>query len=239
MKQILMLLITCVLTSLVYPIYHLASVNEPRELKTVRVGYFYLDGYHLMDEESGALSGYGYDILQHMSGYTNWTYEYVGYDKSWSDMQDMLERGEIDLLTSARKTKDREDRFAFSDNPIGISSGILTVKAGNTSFYADDYENWNGIRVGMLHNNSRNDNFVKFASDHNFTYSIVYYDSLNDIENALAEGSEIDAIVTSNLRILHNEWILAQFDQSPFYIIVNKNNTELLNEINQIGRAHV
>ena len=54
---------------------------------------------------------------------------------------------------------------------------------------------------------------------------------MNDIENALAEGSEIDAIVTSNLRILHNEWILAQFDQSPFYIIVNKNDTELPIEI--------
>ena len=29
-------------------------------------------------------------------------YEYVGYDKSWDDMQQMLEDGEIDMVTSPR-----------------------------------------------------------------------------------------------------------------------------------------
>lgn len=40
-------------------------------------------------------------------------YEYVGYDQSWDDMQQMLEDGEIDMVTSARKTPDREEKFDF------------------------------------------------------------------------------------------------------------------------------
>ena len=75
-----------------------------------------------MMDDNGQRFGYGYDLLQYISGYTSWKYEYVGYDKSWSEMQNMLERGKIDLLTSAQKTDDRLERFDFSDQSIGTSS---------------------------------------------------------------------------------------------------------------------
>ena len=57
-----------------------------------------------MVDKDGNRSGYGYDLLQQLYVYANWTYEYVGYDKSWEDMLGMLESGEIDLLTSVYKT---------------------------------------------------------------------------------------------------------------------------------------
>lgn len=99
--------------------------------KTIRVGYFAFDGYHMLDAQ-GRRSGYGYDLLQYMAGYTNWQYEYVGYDKSWQEMQEMLANGEIDILTSAQKTDERLKLFSFSSEFVGTSSAILTVKAGNT-----------------------------------------------------------------------------------------------------------
>ena len=105
-------------------------------MHTVRVGYFAFDGYHM--QEDGVRSGYGYEILQHMAGYTNWKYEYVGYEKSWNEMQEMLERGEIDLLTSAQMTEERMERFDFSKESIGTSSAILSVKAGNKDFMMAD-----------------------------------------------------------------------------------------------------
>ena len=48
-----------------------------------------------------------------MARYWDVDYEYVGYDQSWDDMQQMLEDGEIDMVTSARKTPDREEKFDF------------------------------------------------------------------------------------------------------------------------------
>ena len=78
----------------------------------------------MMDEE-GNRSGYGYDFLRLMARYWDVDYEYIGYDKSWDDMQQMLEDGEIDMVTSPRKTPEREEKFDFS-RPIGTNYGMLT-----------------------------------------------------------------------------------------------------------------
>ena len=197
----------------------------------VRVGFFAFDGYHIRDE-NGDRSGYGYDYLQHMAHYTDWVYEYVGYEKSWSEMLEMLRNGEIDLLTSAQKTPEREDEFVFSDSPIGTSSAILTVKAGNSKYLVDSYSTLSGIRVGLLRDNSRNVSFEEFAEEKGFSYIPVFFGSTEEMTDALQKGEIIDAIVSSNLRATKNEWIIARFDPSPFYAMVRKGNDKLLEQMN-------
>ena len=66
------------------------AAEDSSQHETVKVGFFAMDGYHVMDEE-GNRSGYGYDFLRLMARYWDVDYEYVGYDKSWDDMQQMLE----------------------------------------------------------------------------------------------------------------------------------------------------
>ncbi len=227
--------------------------------KTIRVGFFAFEGYHMVDEDNEK-SGYGYDYLQSMARYTNWVYDYVGYDKSWAEMQTMLENGEIDLLTSAQKTESRMETFDFSDEPIGTSYTTLSVKEGNSQFLTEDYEHYNGMRVGMLKLNSRNLDFADFAKEHGFftpetdeakiqkavdegcisgTEESVddyygyttWYDDTDALVAALQKG-EVDAIVTSNLRAADDEWVIATFNPSDFYIMVKKGNTQLLAEVN-------
>lgn len=202
-----------------------------QETQKIRVGYFEFEGYHMIDAQ-GNRSGYGYDYLQYVARCANFKYEYVGFDKSWNDMQDMLENGEIDLLTSAQKTEDRLGRFDFSDQPIGESTSILTIKAGNNRYMTDDYALLDGIRIGLLTGNSRNTSLESFASEKGFTYQPVYYEDTASLTDALQKGQDIDAALTSNLRKIENEWIVARFDAHPFYIMVQKGNTQLLEEIN-------
>lgn len=197
--------------------------------EVVRVGYFAFEGYHMMDED-GRRSGYGYDFLRMASRYLNVKYEYIGYDKSWDEMQDMLEEGKIDLLTSAQKTEDREKLFDFS-KPIGTSSAMLTVKSDNTSIIEQEYSTYENMRVGMLRENSRNDDFTKLAEEKGFSYQTVYYDMESDIKKALQKG-EIDAALTSSLRSIDNEHIVEKFATDDFYVMVKKGNTHLLDEIN-------
>ena len=45
-----------------------------------------------------------------MACYWDVDYEYVGYNQSWDDMQQILEDGEIDMVTSPRTTPDREEK---------------------------------------------------------------------------------------------------------------------------------
>ena len=195
----------------------------------VRVGFFAMDGYHMMDE-NGNRSGYGYDFLRLMARYWDVDYEYIGYDKSWDEMQRMLIDGEIDMVTSARRTPEREELFDFS-RPIGTNNGILTVRSDNSTIVEGKYSTYDGMRVALLRGNSRNDEFAEYARTKGFTYKSVYFDSAEEIAEALQNGT-VDAIVTSSLRKMNNERILEKFGSSDFYVIVKKGNTELLNKIN-------
>ena len=195
----------------------------------VRVGFFAMDGYHMMDED-GNRSGYGYDFLRLMARYWDVDYEYVGYDKSWEEMQQMLIDGEIDMVTSARRTPEREELFDFS-RPIGTNNGILTVRSDNSTIVEGKYSTYDGMRVALLRGNSRNDEFAEYARTKGFTYKSVYFDSAEEVAEALQNGT-VDAIVTSSLRKMNNERILEKFGSSDFYVIVKKGNTELLSQVN-------
>ena len=218
---------------LLLAVCQMPAAAQPAQRQVVRVGFFAFDGYHMQDK-NGVRSGYGYELLQRMVGYTNWQLEFVGYDKSWGEMLEMLARGEIDLLTSAQKTPERLERFDFSNDVIGTSVGILTTNAGDTQYLTDDYAAWNGMRVGMLKNNSRNDGFAAFAARHGFAYAPVYFDDVQTMLDALKIHKSVDAVVSSNLRAIRDEWTLAQFDASSFYIIVKKGNAELLSQIDDV-----
>jgi len=217
----------------------LSAVTAPVAAATptvLKVGFFAFDGYHMQDQ-NGRRSGYGYEFLQQLARYGDWTYEYVGYDQSWNDMQQMLADGRIDILTSAQKTAERLRQFAFSAEPIGTSSAILTIRAGDTRWTAGDYGGYDGMRIGLIAGNSRNDKLAAFAAQHGFTYQAVYFDSVSQLTAALQKGDVIDAILTSNLRIITDEWVLDQFDPSDFYVMVRKDDGELLDRINQAIKA--
>lgn len=214
--------------------FHFFSVKadaayDSSRRETVRVGFFAMDGYHMMDED-GNRSGYGWDVLRLMARYWDVRYEYIGYEDSWEDMQKMLEDGEIDMVSSARKTPEREEKFDFS-RPIGTNMAVMTVRSDNDSIIAQDYTTYDGIRIALLRGNSRNDDLAKFAKEHDFTYQPVFFDGTKEMEEALQNGT-VDAIVTSSLRQTRKERVIEKFDSSEFYIMVKKGNTELLDQIN-------
>ena len=76
-------------------------------------------------------------------------------------MQQMLEDGKIDMVTSARKTPDREEKFDFS-RPIGTNNAILTVRSDNSTIVDGDYSTYNGMRVALLNGSSRDKEFADF-----------------------------------------------------------------------------
>ena len=203
------------------------SANHPEVL---RVGFFAFPGYHII-EDDGHRSGYGYEFLQRLAIHGGWTYEYLGYDGSYADALDMLRNGEVDIVTSVSRTPEREEEFLFSDQSIGVNSTIFTVKSGNQDIVEGDYATYDGISVGMLEGNSKNQNFENFAKQHDFTFRPVYFDDQDALTAALQSGA-VDAAVTGSLRLLENEWLLESFDASPFYICTRKDRADLMGRIN-------
>lgn len=57
------------------PSVTLKGVSKTSE--NIKVGFFKFEGYHDVDSD-GHRSGYGYDFLQILAKYANFTYTYVG-----------------------------------------------------------------------------------------------------------------------------------------------------------------
>ena len=212
-----------------------AGTSSAAEQQVEHVGFFRFEGYHEMNT-AGEKSGYGYDFLQMIAGYANFKYIYVGYQKTWNDMLDMLDSGEIDMLTYAVKTPEYEERFDFSEHSIGTSFAILTTSTSNTAFAANDYSPFNGMRVGFIRGANRKAAFDDYAKEKGFSYTPVYYEDIADMQTALAAGAEIDAMVSDELRVLSNEVILDKFDRQDIYVMVKKGNSELLRSIDEAIR---
>lgn len=197
----------------------------------VRVGFYAREGYH-EEDDSGTRSGYGYEVLQLMARYTRLEYEYVGYNKTRAEAFEMLRNGEIDILTSVHKVGEGLDEFAFSEMDIGTCNTMMTVKAGNTAIEAGNYETYEGIRVGLMTADVHAECFEKYSQEQGFSYIPVYYNTVAEVVKALEEG-EIDAGATASVRVLgDNEWYLESFHEESMYIIVRKEDTELLNTVN-------
>lgn len=226
-------ILACVITVLCCISIFMGSVPvwaEETDTTTVKAGFFMRSGYHMIDED-GTRSGYGYEFFMKLSRYSDLEFEYVGYENSWSEMLEMLKKGDIDILTAAHMNEEREMDFDYTEKSIGSNYSMLTVKQGNTVIKAGDYSTYNGIRVAMIRGNSRNKGFDVFAKEHDFSYEPVYYEVTEVAEEALQAG-EVDAIVTSNFRQITNETIIDSFDQEKFYAIVRKGDEELLTKVN-------
>ena len=206
-----------------------AVYGAEAEAEPVKVGFFAMDGYHMIDE-NGVRSGYGYDFLQMVTRYVSFDYEYIGYDKTWKDMQEMLENGEIDMVTSMRRTEEREEVFDFS-LPIGTNSVLLNVSIDDGRYTPGDYDSYNGMHIGLLRGNSRNEDVAEFAEEKGFFYTEEYYDTAEELSQALARG-RVDAIGTSSLRKTTGEKTLDKFATEDFYVAVRKGDKELLSDIN-------
>ena len=205
---------------------------EAVEMQKVRVGYFYLPGYHEIDDE-GRMQGYGYDLVQRLKFYNNWQCEYVGYEYKWLEGLKALERGEVDLVTGVRLRPQRLDKFAYSSNPVGRSASALLVRDDETRFVSGNYHTYQGMRIGAVKDNIINMNFPRFAKSKGFTYEMHYYDTMAEQMRALRESKEVDAVLTSSMRFMQKERMLDQYDSEYVYAVVKKGNEELLGQVNR------
>ena len=202
---------------------------QESSVRTVKVGFFQYPGYHEIVNGT-TRKGYGVDFLTLMQRYANRNYEYVGYNNTWEEMQQMLLDGEIDLVTWARKTPEREKKFAFSE-AIGSSDIQLNVREDDNRYPIGEYKKYDGMTVGILKGSSHVAAMKEFASQKGFTYKSKEYASEKQMTSALKTG-KIDAIVASSSRKYTKEKTLAKFSPEEFYVIVRKEDKELLREIN-------
>ena len=199
--------------------------------RTVKVGFFHFPGFHDIAND-GTKSGYGYDFLRLIAPYGNFKYEYIGYNKSWNEMINMLERGEIDILTSAHKSPEREAKFLFSNRSIGRSMTILATDTDNFTMIPGLRSTYKDLTVGLLRGSTRNLTWAEYARINNIPYTAEYYNTIDDLNKSLRAG-RINAVLTSDIsRIDNNTTILERFNPSSYFVMTRKDDKELMDKLN-------
>ncbi len=207
----------------------LAAEVPQSETPDYKVAFYAFDCYNMQDE-NGRKTGYGYEMMQGAANYMQCTFSYVGYDKTANECVDMLRNGEIDIYTAAKKTPEREKEFAFSTHPAITSATCMNVKVGNNKIVAGDYSTYDGIRIGLLKRHTYNESFLKFAEEKGFSCQIIYYATPTELTNTLI-NDEVDALVNSYIRIPEDERVVENFGETPYYIMVRKDDQALINQL--------
>lgn len=132
-------------------LFPVKAAAETVPAKVVRVGLFG-DTFNYVNEK-GIRKGYGYELLQTLSGYTGWQLEYVTCD--WSDCFEKLKNGEIDIMGDISYTEDRTEEMLFSDEPMGEEKDYLYADLSRADISASDYKTLNAKRSAFRWEPSR------------------------------------------------------------------------------------
>lgn len=194
-----------------------------------KVAFYPYDCYHIQDEY-GQRSGYGYEMMEGIARYLQCTFSYVGYDRSAEECEQLLRTGELDIYTAAKKTPEREAEFAFSTHPAITSYTRMNVKVGNKSIVPGDYSTYQGLKIGLLRRHTYNGKILDFIAENDIECTVSYYETPTDLSNALVNDT-VDAIVNSYIRIPEDEKTIENFGETPYYIMVRKEDEALVRQI--------
>lgn len=200
--------------------------------RTIKVGFYQNDGFNDYDID-GNLSGYAFEYLSGLQRYAGWNFAFVE-NISFQESLEMLERGEIDLVAGVKKTAEREKLFAFPEWSMGSAYIILSVRAEDDRFYYNDYSCLSAMKIGVIKGSSRNREFERDCCEQGIEkLEYVEYDTYRELRSALHQTKEIDAVLSTTFRSLADEKIILHYSVDEYYLVVNKENQELLKELDE------
>ena len=230
-KSVCALLSLLLLLSVVLPV---KAAAETAPAKVVRVGSFE-DTFNYVNEK-GARKGYGYELLETLSGYTGWQFEYVTCD--WSNCFEKLKNGEIDIMGGISYTEDRTEEMLFSDEPMGVEKYYLYADLSRADISASDYKTLNGKKIGVLMGTEPEVMLTEWEEKYGLKTEHVNISNNEDVKQKLA-NHEIDCFVSLEESFWAERGIstITRVGESGIYYALNKDRPDLKEELDDAMRA--
>ena len=230
-KSACVMLSLLLLLSAVLPV---KAAAETASAKVVRVGSFE-DTFNYVNEK-GARKGYGYELLETLSGYTGWQFEYVTCD--WSDCFEKLKNGEIDIIGGISYTEDRTQEMLFSDEPMGVEKYYLYADLARADISASDFKTLNGKKIGVLMGTEPEVMLAEWEEKYGLKTEHVNISNNEDVKQKLA-NHEIDCVVSLEESFWAERGIstITRVGESGIYYAINKNRPDIKEELDDAMRA--
>ncbi len=224
-KSVCAMLSLLLLLSAVLPV---KAAAETAPAKVVRVGSFE-DTFNYVNER-GARKGYGYELLETLSGYTGWQFEYVTCD--WSDCFEKLKNGEIDIMGGISYTEDRAEEMLFSDEPMGEEKYYLYADFSRTDISASNFKTLNGKKIGVLMGTEPEEMLTEWEEKHGIKTEHVNISNNEDVKQKLA-NHEIDCFVSLEEAFWAELGIstMTRVGESRIYYAINKDRPDVKEEL--------
>ena len=230
-KSICAMLCLLLLLSALLPV---KAAAETAPAKVVRVGSFE-DTFNYVNEK-GVRKGYGYELLQTLSGYTGWQLEYVTCD--WSDCFEKLKNGEIDIMGDISYTEDRAEEMLFSDEPMGEEKYYLYADLSREDITASDFKTLNGKKIGVLMGTEPEVMLTEWEEKYDLKTQHVNISNNEDVKQKLA-NHEIDCFVSLEESFWAELGIstMTRVGKSDIYYAINKDRADIKEELDNAMRA--
>ena len=215
-------------------LFPVKAAAETVPAKVVRVGLFG-DTFNYVNEK-GIRKGYGYELLQTLSGYTGWQFEYVTCD--WSDCFEKLENGEIDIMGGISYTEDRTEEMLFSDEPMGEEKDYLYADLSRADISASDYKTLNGKKIGVPMGTEPEVMLTEWEEKYDLKTQHVNISNNEDVKQKLA-NHEIDCFVSMEESFWADLGIstITRVGSSDIYYAINKDRADIKEELDNAMRA--
>ena len=210
------------------------AAAETAPAKVVRVGSFG-DTFNYVNEK-GIRKGYGYELLQTLSGYTGWQFEYVTCD--WSDCFEKLKNGEIDIMGDISYTPDRTEEMLFSDEPMGEEKDYLYADLSRADISASDYKTLNGKKIGVPMGTEPEVMLTEWEEKYDLKTQHVNIANKEDVKQKLA-NHEIDCFVSLEESFWADLGIstITCVGSSDIYYAINKDRADIKEELDNAMRV--
>ena len=206
------------------------AADSDQQVKTVRVGWL-VNNEGFQDGTPGErLSGWGYEYLQTLSYYTpGWRYEYV--TGTFTELMDMLEAGEIDLMPNISYSEERAQKLLFSSNPEGTERYYIYARPDRDDLAKGDPQALQGLTIG--YNPGVMQTFVgqQWLTNEGIACTYREYDGDSVLFDALA-NNEVDAVIMNDTISSPSASPMFYIGSSDYYFAVPKSRPDLMNDIN-------
>ncbi|EGT0693060.1 EAL domain-containing protein [Clostridium perfringens] len=210
--------------------YRILIFKQEERKRVLKVGFYDNYPYFYINDKAKVCGDYN-EIVKSLSKRLNFKVEYVNC--SLLELLKELENGEIDLVVGINKTPEREKLFEFSKNCINEKKYSIYT---NENIKYGNLEALNGKKMGYIKNELDNEKILNYLKSRNINVELVNGSSYKGIKTLLIDD-KVDFIVDNSDSDIKNKGKdikeIFQFSSGPKYIITNKNNKELINEIDQ------
>lgn len=206
------------------------AADSDQQVKTVRVGWLVNNKGFQEGTPGERLSGWGYEYLQTLSYYTKgWQYEYVS--GTFTELMDMLEAGEIDLMPNISYSPEREQKLLFSSNPEGTERYYIYAKPDRDDLAKGDPQALQGLTIGCNSGVMQTIVGQQWLADEGVTCTYKEIDTGSALFEALADG-EVDAVIMNDTISSPDASPMFYVGSSDYYFAVPKSRPDLMNDIN-------